>query len=214
MMKKDTGIGIVKKTYEVPFYPEEEQQLSHALQMSLSKSEQEVLEDLMHSRIKKCREEGTKGFDQPSSRLCLSFRVNETASSASIVKAEFEQELYDEYTSGENWTEFTLMHAFRITEDIFEQNRQGIDYIDSGFKKRLWPFHEDAFCAADEYLRANEKMDTIVYDDSSVRDISSKWTETIWWEVYNIYVKDLATIPGYIHIFYAIGVTEFHTDHH
>ena len=62
MMKKDTGIGIVKKTYEVPFYPEEEQQLSHALQMSLSKSEQEVLdwkvktklaeEEYMHLREK------------------------------------------------------------------------------------------------------------------------------------------------------------------
>lgn len=213
MMKKYTD-GPVIRTYEVPFYPEEEVQLSNALRMSLSKPEQKILEDLICSHIRKYRAEGEVVYGEPSARYCLSFRINEKASSDNVVKAEFEQDLYDEYTSGENWTEYIHMHAFRITEDIFEQNKHGIHYMSSYFKAALWPFNESAFCAEDYYLKQNKKTDRIVYEDPSVCGISGKWTETIWWDVYNIYVKDMTNIPGYIHLFYAKGVTEFHIDRH
>ena len=214
MMNMDAESNTITRIYELPLYPEEERELSCAQGLCFSETEQAVLADLMRSRIKECKEYGEEAFEQISSHRCLSFRENEIESCASLVKTEFEQELFDEYTSGENWTEFSIMHAFRITKDIFDQKRVGVEKPGKSSKTQIWPFSEDKFCAADDYLKRDLTRDIILYENLSIQGSSSQWTETVWWEVYNIYVKDLATIPGYIHIFYAIGVTEFHTDHH
>ena len=92
----------------------------------------------------------------------------------------------------DSWTEYTKTCAFRITKEIFEKNR---DHSEE--PSIIWPFR-------DIIREAEECFGTRHYEKGSLTDNRGRSTD-LWWEVYNIYVRDIKGIPGYIHLVHAVG---------
>ena len=100
-----------------------------------------------------------------------------------------EQDLWNYHD--ESWTEYNYICVFRITEEVYEKNR--IDSIKPG---RFWPLSEIAERSRECLCKKDHEVGSIAFNN---------YSQDLWWDVYNYYVRDLAGVPGYLHIVLANG---------
>ncbi len=89
----------------------------------------------------------------------------------------------------ESWTEVQYFCVFRITEDVYEKNKDKSYHLDVRWLKEMTD-------------KAQEYYTTRVYEHGGS---NVSYLPKLHWWVENIYLKDVDGIPGYLHLAIAQG---------